>query len=64
MLSEASKDTIGPVLIQSTICLELVTKDPLAGDHVGVRRTLHQVPGVVGQQGRILLHSMVLVGIG
>jgi hypothetical protein len=26
-----------------------VAKDPLAGDHIGARRTWHQVLGVFGQ---------------
>jgi hypothetical protein len=34
-LSEASKDPTSLVAIQSTIVLELVTEDPLVGDHVG-----------------------------
>jgi hypothetical protein len=29
-----------------------VAKEPLAGDHVGVWWTRHQVPGAVGQHGR------------
>lgn len=34
-LSEASKGPTSLVAIQSTIVLELVTEDPLVGDHVG-----------------------------
>jgi hypothetical protein len=35
-----------------------MAKEPLVGDHVGAGRTRHQVPGVVGQLGRVLLfHS-------
>jgi hypothetical protein len=34
-----------------------VAKEPLADDHIGARRTRHLVPGVVGQQGHILLHG-------
>jgi hypothetical protein len=40
-----------------------VAKNPLAGDHIGVRWTQQQVPGVVGQQGRVL-HSATPVGVG
>ena len=36
----------------------------LAGDHVSVWRTQHQVPGVVGQQGRVLLlHGLMPVRV-
>jgi hypothetical protein len=34
-----------------------VAKEPLAGDHIDARSTQHQVPGVVGQQGHVLLHG-------
>jgi hypothetical protein len=34
-----------------------VAKEPLADDYIGAKRTRHQVPGVVGQQGRVLLHG-------
>jgi hypothetical protein len=35
-----------------------VAKKPLAGDHIGAWWTRHQVPSVVGQQGRVLfLHN-------
>jgi hypothetical protein len=56
-------DPTSLVAMQSTIGLELVTSAPLARDHVGVRGTQHQVPGVVGQQGLILLDSTAPVGI-
>jgi hypothetical protein len=38
-----------------------VAKEPLAGDHVGAWWTWHQVPCVVGKQGRVL-HSATPVG--
>jgi hypothetical protein len=38
-----------------------VAKEPLAGDHVGAWWTWHQVSGVVGQQSRVLLHSVTPV---
>jgi hypothetical protein len=42
-----------------------VAKEPLIGDHIGARRTRHQVPGVVGQQDRVLLlHSPTPMWIG
>jgi hypothetical protein len=34
-----------------------MAKEPLSGDHIGARWTRHQVPSVVGQQGRVLLHG-------
>jgi hypothetical protein len=37
-------------------------KEPLIGDHIGAWWTRHQVPGVVGQQGRVLLRSATRVG--
>jgi hypothetical protein len=40
-----------------------VAENPIAGDHVGAWWTQHQVLGVDGQQGRVLLHSATLVGI-
>jgi hypothetical protein len=40
-----------------------VAKEPLAGEHVGAWRTWHQVPSVVGQQGRVLLHSPMPVRV-
>lgn len=47
-----------------TIDLDIVTKNPLVGDNVSAKGTWHQVLGVVGKQGRILLYSTMLVGIG
>jgi hypothetical protein len=62
-LSEAPKDLTGLVPNQNTTTLELMTEDPLTGDHFGTRGTWHQVLGVVGQQSRILIFRTVLVGI-
>jgi hypothetical protein len=42
-----------------------MAKEPLANDHVGAWWTWHQVLGVAGQQGNILLlHSVTPVGVG
>lgn len=37
--------------------------DPLVGNHVGAWWMRHRVPSVVGQEGRILFHSVMPVGI-
>jgi hypothetical protein len=57
-LGEAPKDPTGLVAVEGAVRNQLVAKEALDGDHMGARRTRHQVPGVVGQQGHILLlHS-------
>jgi hypothetical protein len=62
-LGEAPKDPMGLVAVEGAIRGQLVAKEPLAGDHVGAWWTRHQIPGVVGQQGRVLLlHSATPVG--
>jgi hypothetical protein len=63
-LSETPKDPMGLVLIQGVVGLELSVENPLAGDHVGARGTRHQVPGVAGQKGCVLLHSATPIRIG
>lgn len=60
--SEPLKDLTSLVLIQSTIGLEHVTENPFAVDHIGAWERQHQVLGVVGQQGCILLRSTLPVG--
>jgi hypothetical protein len=41
-----------------------VGPDPLAGDDVGTARTGHQIPGLVGEEGRILrFHRMAPVRV-
>jgi hypothetical protein len=63
-LGEAPKDPTGLVAIEGASRCQLVAKEPLAGDHVGVGRTWYQVLGVVGQQGRVLLlHSLTPVRV-
>jgi hypothetical protein len=56
-LGEAPKDPAGLVAVEGAIRSQLVAKQPLVGDPIGVGWTRHQVPGVVGQQGRVLLHG-------
>jgi hypothetical protein len=56
-LGEASKDPTGLVAVEGAVRGQFVAKKPLVGDHVGAWWTQYQVPGVLGQQGYILLHS-------
>jgi hypothetical protein len=56
-LGEAPKDPTDLVVVEGGIRSQLVAKEPIAGDHIGAWRTRHEVPGVVGQQGCVLLHS-------
>jgi hypothetical protein len=62
-LSETPKDPMGLLPIQRAVVHELVAENPLVGDHVGARGIRHQVPSVVGQQDRVLLHGAIQVGI-
>jgi hypothetical protein len=64
-LGEAPKDPTGLVVVEGAVRGQLVVKKPLAGDHVGAWWTRHQVPGVVGHEGRVLLlHSTTLMWVG
>jgi hypothetical protein len=56
-LGETPEDPTGLVAVEGAICGQLMVKEPLVGDHVGAWWTQHQIPGVVGQQGHVLLHS-------
>jgi hypothetical protein len=47
-LGEAPKNPAGLVAIEGAIRSQLVAKEPLASDHIGVGRAWHQVLGVVG----------------
>jgi hypothetical protein len=62
-LGEAPKDPTSLVAVERAIRGQLVAKNPFVGDHVGAWWTRHQIPGVVGQQGRTLLHSATPVGV-
>jgi hypothetical protein len=55
-LGEAPKDPTNLVAVEGASRCQFVAEEPLAGDHVGVGMMRNQVPGVVGQQGRVLLH--------
>jgi hypothetical protein len=63
-LSEAPKDPTGLVAVEGAVRGQPVVKEPFAGDYVGAWRTRHQVLGVVGQQGCVLLHSAMPVWVG
>jgi hypothetical protein len=63
-LGEAPKDPTGLVAVEGVVRGKLVAEEPLANDHVGAWWTRHQVPGVVGQEGRVLLHSASPVWVG
>jgi hypothetical protein len=56
-LGEAPKDPTCLVAIEGAIQDQLVAKNPLVSDHIGSWWTRHQVPGLVGQQGHVPLHS-------
>jgi hypothetical protein len=55
VLGEAPNDLVGLVAVEGVVRSQLVAKEPLAGDHISARWMRHQVPGVVGQQGHVLL---------
>jgi hypothetical protein len=48
-LGEAPKDLAGLIAVEGAIQSQLMAKEPLAGDHISVVWTRHQVPCVVGQ---------------
>jgi hypothetical protein len=62
-LSEASEDPTSLVPIKRAIRFELVLEDLLVGDDIAPRRPRNQVPRVVRQQGLVLLHSVMPVGV-
>jgi hypothetical protein len=52
------------VVVERVIRLQLVAKDPHAGDDVGIPRRRHKIPSVVAEESTILLgHSLEPVGI-
>jgi hypothetical protein len=58
MLGEAAENPACLASSQGAIGVELVTKDPLAGDHVGARRARHERLGAVVDEGLVLIgHS-------
>jgi hypothetical protein len=64
LLREAAKHPACFVAVERAIGLQLVAKDPLAGDDVGIPRRRHKIPSVVAEENMILLsHSLEPVGI-
>jgi hypothetical protein len=64
LLRETVKDPTCFVAVEGGIGLQLVAKDPLAGDDVGVPRRRHKIPSVIAKESTILLgHSLKPVGI-
>jgi hypothetical protein len=62
-LSEFPKDPTSLISIKRAIRLELVLEDPLADDNIGPRKPRNQVPCAIRQQGLVLLHSVMPVGV-
>jgi hypothetical protein len=51
--------------VHKAIYLQFVLQDPLVGNHIDPKRPRDHVSCVVGHQGLVLLlHSVMLVGIG
>jgi hypothetical protein len=64
LLREATKHPACFVAVERAIGLQLVVKDPLARDDVGVTRRRHEIPSVIAEESTILLgHSLEPVGI-
>jgi hypothetical protein len=61
-LSEAPKNPTSLVPLQGTIGPPLVRPDPLTDD-VGAGRTRYQIPRLVGDERRVLLHRPTPVGV-
>lgn len=58
LLGETTQHPACFVAVEAAVGFELVTKDPLAGDNVGVGGGTHKIPRVVGEKGTILVsHS-------
>jgi hypothetical protein len=62
-LSEAPKNPASLIPLQGTIGPPLVRPDPLVGDDVGAGRTRYQIPRLVGDERRVLLHRPTPVGV-
>jgi hypothetical protein len=64
LLRETAKHPTCFVAVERAIGLQLVAKDPLAKDDVGVPRRRHEIPSVVAEDNTILHdHSLKPVGI-
>jgi hypothetical protein len=64
LLRETAKHPACFVAVEGAIGLQLVAKDPLVRDNVGIPRIRHEIPSVVAEESTILLgHSLKPVGI-
>jgi hypothetical protein len=64
LLRETMKHPACFVAVERAIGLQLVVKDPLAGDNVAILRRRHEIPSVITEESMILLgHSLEPVGI-
>jgi hypothetical protein len=64
-LGEAAKNPTSLVPVQGAIRIELVLKNPLAGDDVGANRTRDKISCVFGDQGsKLFFHDAMPVQIG
>ena len=64
LLRETSKHPMSFIAIEGAIGLELVAKNPLAGDVVSIPRRRHKIPSVVAEESAVLRsHSIEPVGI-
>jgi hypothetical protein len=64
LLREIAKHPACFVAVEGAIGLQLVAKDPLARDDVGVLRRRREIPSVVAEESTILLgHSLEPLGI-
>jgi hypothetical protein len=64
LLRETAKHPACFVAVERAIGLQLVAKDPLARDDVGLLRRRHEIPSIITEESTILLgHSLEPVGI-
>jgi len=64
-LGEASDNPASLVASEGPIGMELVPEDPLHGHDVGARGTRNELPGVVVDEGLVLIHHRSTpVGVG
>jgi hypothetical protein len=64
LLRETTKHPAWFVTVERSIGLQLVAKDPLAEDDVGILRRRHEIPSVIAEESMIILgHSLKPVGI-
>jgi hypothetical protein len=64
LLREIAKHPACFVAVERAIGLQLVVKDPLGRDDVGIPRRRHEIPSVIAEERTMLLgHSLEPVGI-